>query len=125
MKGRMVKCASTQSYTGSIAVTLMLAATMLASSAMLTASPQESGATAQGPPEQALVSGQAPGAVPQLVRFSGLIKDASGKPRTGSIGLTLSLYAEQAGGSPLWGRNTDGPAGRARAVQRPPRRNTA
>ncbi len=40
--------------------------------------------------------------VPRLVKFSGVVKDAAGAPRTGSVGLTFSIYAEQEGGATLW-----------------------
>jgi len=37
-----------------------------------------------------------------LIRFSGIAKDASGKPLVGTIGITFSLYKDQQGGAPLW-----------------------
>ncbi len=40
--------------------------------------------------------------VPSLVNFSGVLADVNGKPLTGVIGVTFSLYKEQQGGSPLW-----------------------
>ncbi|MGC9946048.1 MAG: hypothetical protein ABSF64_06725 [Bryobacteraceae bacterium] len=44
--------------------------------------------------------------VPRLVQFSGTLKDASGKPLngtlTGTVGLTIGLYVEADGGTPLW-----------------------
>jgi len=40
--------------------------------------------------------------VPRLINFSGNLKETSGKPLAGKVTLTLSLYAEQEGGSPLW-----------------------
>ena len=40
--------------------------------------------------------------VPRLVRFSGAVKDADGKPRTGVAGITFALYKDQEGGAPLW-----------------------
>src|SRR5580704_58032 len=47
--------------------------------------------------------GSAPAAqVPQLVNFSGVLTDVSGKPLSGMVGVTFSLYHEQQGGSPLW-----------------------
>jgi hypothetical protein len=48
---------------------------------------------------------QTPGSttvVPRLVAFSGLVTATNGKPLTGTVAVTFSLYAEQQGGSPLW-----------------------
>jgi len=36
------------------------------------------------------------------VKFSGTVKDADGKPRTGVTGITFALYKEQEGGAALW-----------------------
>jgi len=41
-------------------------------------------------------------AVPPLIKLSGEIKAATGSPRTGVLGVTFAIYAEQEGGSPLW-----------------------
>jgi hypothetical protein len=41
-------------------------------------------------------------AVPQLVNYSGVLLDANGKPLTGSVGVTFSLYKDSQGGAPLW-----------------------
>jgi hypothetical protein len=40
--------------------------------------------------------------VPPLVNFSGKLTDSNGKPLTGSIAVTFSLYSEQTGGAALW-----------------------
>ena len=40
--------------------------------------------------------------VPRLIQFSGAVKDAEGKPATGSVELVFSLYQFREGGSPLW-----------------------
>ncbi len=72
-----------------ISWTLCFAATMLFSAILF--------AQAQGPAAQAAGS-----TVPRLVSYSGVIKDANGKPVTGPVSLTFSLFAEQDGGSPLW-----------------------
>jgi len=40
--------------------------------------------------------------VPRLVRFGGVLTDLSGKPLTGTVGVTFSLYTDQQGGAPLW-----------------------
>jgi len=47
-------------------------------------------------------AGTASTAVPRLVKFSGAVKDADSKPRTGVTGITFALYKEQAGGEALW-----------------------
>jgi len=41
-------------------------------------------------------------ALPRLVRFGGTVKELNGKPLTGVVGVTFSLYSEQTGGAPLW-----------------------
>jgi hypothetical protein len=40
--------------------------------------------------------------VPPLVKFSGTLTDASGKPLSGVVGVTFALYKDQQGGAPLW-----------------------
>jgi hypothetical protein len=40
--------------------------------------------------------------VPRLVKFSGTATDETGKPFSGVVGVTFSLYKEQQGGAPLW-----------------------
>jgi trimeric autotransporter adhesin len=40
--------------------------------------------------------------VPRLIRFAGTVHDLDGKPLSGIVGITFSLYAEQAGGAALW-----------------------
>jgi hypothetical protein len=40
--------------------------------------------------------------VPRLIKFAGLVKDATGKVQTGAASLTFSLYEEQESGRPLW-----------------------
>jgi hypothetical protein len=39
---------------------------------------------------------------PRLIRFSGRLRDAAGKPLTGAEGVTFAIYSEADGGSPLW-----------------------
>jgi hypothetical protein len=41
-------------------------------------------------------------AVPPLINFSGVLTDVNGKPMTGSVAVTFSLYSEQTGGAALW-----------------------
>ena len=43
-----------------------------------------------------------PNDVPRLVKFAGLLKDAAGNPRTGTLGITFAIYGESSGGAPLW-----------------------
>jgi hypothetical protein len=40
--------------------------------------------------------------VPHLVRFGGVLTDLSGKPLTGTVGVTFALYTDQQAGVPLW-----------------------
>jgi len=40
--------------------------------------------------------------VPRLVKFNGSLTDINGKPLTGTVGVTFSLYKESDGGTPLW-----------------------
>jgi hypothetical protein len=42
------------------------------------------------------------GVVPALVKFTGALSDANGRPLTGTMGITFLLYKEQTGGVPLW-----------------------
>ena len=40
--------------------------------------------------------------VPPLVRFGGVLTDPIGKPLSGVVGVTFSLYRDSQGGAPLW-----------------------
>src|SRR5450432_1108556 len=40
--------------------------------------------------------------VPRVIKFSGIARDESGKPITGVVGVTFSLYKDQQAGTPLW-----------------------
>ena len=51
---------------------------------------------------QSTSGADSPGAVPQLVKFTGVLKDDVGHIKTGMVGLTFALYKEQDGGAPLW-----------------------
>ena len=48
------------------------------------------------------VSSAKSGAVPSLVSYSGILKDAAGKAITGVTGVTFLLYKDSEGGAPLW-----------------------
>jgi hypothetical protein len=50
----------------------------------------------EAPPVRATAS------VLRLIRFSGSLSDSLGQPRSGAVGVTFALYAEQEGGAPLW-----------------------
>jgi trimeric autotransporter adhesin len=66
-------------------------------------------------PLAAQTAGNSPAAaqVPSLVNFSGVLADVKGKPLTGVVGVTFSLYQEQQGGSPLWLETQNVEAGKA------------
>jgi hypothetical protein len=40
--------------------------------------------------------------VPPMVNFSGVLTDLNGKPLTGKVGSTFSIYKDSEGGAPLW-----------------------
>ena len=40
--------------------------------------------------------------VPNLIRYGGTLKDASGAPMTAATGVTFAIYKEQDGGAPVW-----------------------
>ena len=40
--------------------------------------------------------------VPHLIRFGGNLVDIEGKPLSGTLGVTFSIYKDQTGGAPLW-----------------------
>jgi hypothetical protein len=44
----------------------------------------------------------APAVVPQLIKFSGTLVNLAGKPITGAVDVTFSLYSQESGGTPLW-----------------------
>ena len=43
--------------------------------------------------------------VPQVVKFGGVLTDVSGKPLTGTVGVTFSLYKDQEGRAALDGNS--------------------
>ena len=47
-------------------------------------------------------AGTASTAVPRLVKFSGVVTDAAGNPRSGVTGMSFALYKDQAGSAALW-----------------------
>src|SRR5215471_15114983 len=67
---------------------------------------QDDSTSAPAPPQPeqpAALTAQGEGAtVPRLVTFTGVLKDASGKPVMGTVRVAFSVYEFQEGGSPLW-----------------------
>ena len=51
---------------------------------------------------QSASGAESAGAVPQLVKFAGILKDDGGHVKTGMVGVTFAVYKDQDGGSPLW-----------------------
>jgi trimeric autotransporter adhesin len=39
---------------------------------------------------------------PRIVRFHGALRDEAGEPRTGTVGILFSIYADATGGTALW-----------------------
>ena len=84
----------------------LLGALLVAASVAWAASPitaqEDAGSVSSSSPIPPTTS-QAPGSVvPHLIKFSGVVKDATGKLQTGAATLTFSLYQEQETGRPLW-----------------------
>lgn len=52
--------------------------------------------------QQSVPNPAAPGAVPNLINYTGILKDASGRTLTGVTGVTFLLYSSEQGGAPLW-----------------------
>ncbi|HEV2352309.1 MAG TPA: hypothetical protein VG028_20945, partial [Terriglobia bacterium] len=59
-------------------------------------------ATAPRPVEPGSSATSPQAVVPRLMKFSGVVNDAVGKPLTGTVDVTFSLYNTESGGSPLW-----------------------
>ena len=47
-------------------------------------------------------SNSLPAVVPRLMKFSGVLHDAAGKPLTGTVEITFSLYSTEGEGDALW-----------------------
>ncbi|MGO9441376.1 MAG: hypothetical protein ACLPXM_12630, partial [Terriglobales bacterium] len=60
-------------------------------------------AQAQASPAAAPSEGAAAAiSVPRLVKFSSVVQDNAGNPRSGITGITFALYKDQSGGAALW-----------------------
>jgi trimeric autotransporter adhesin len=57
---------------------------------------------ASGQTPEALTQASVAAGVPRLVKFSGVLKNASGSLLAKTVGLTFAIYSEQTGGVPLW-----------------------
>ena len=78
---------------------LLAALTLMFAQALTAAAAPQAASSAQAPSAREAGSDSV---VPRLIQFSGIVKDAAGKPPAGPVGLTFSLYQLQEGGSPLW-----------------------
>ena len=52
--------------------------------------------------EPSTISSTNSAVVPRLVNYSGVLTDVNGKPLTGVVGVTFTLYQDSEGGTPLW-----------------------
>jgi trimeric autotransporter adhesin len=57
---------------------------------------------AAAPAQQSAIEPAASNVVPNLINYSAVLKDASGRPLTGITGVTFLLYNVEQGGTPLW-----------------------
>jgi hypothetical protein len=80
----------------------LLAAASLAWAAVPAAGQEDGTAGSSSSPTPATTNEATGSVVPRLVKFTGVVKDASGKLQSGAVTLTFSLYEEQESGVPLW-----------------------
>lgn len=62
----------------------------------------QTAATPEAPAASAAGGSSSQAVVPRLMKFSGVLRDATGKPVTGPVDVTFALYSSDAGGDPLW-----------------------
>jgi hypothetical protein len=60
---------------------------------------QEAELTDQVAPDASPVTSSS---IPRLIRFSGVLKDPTGKPLSGPVDVSFLLYKEVSGGAALW-----------------------
>src|SRR5690348_1941939 len=65
-------------------------------------SPITSDATDAAPTAGQPITAGTPASVPRLMKFNGTVRDATGKPLTGTVDVTFSLYSTESGGDALW-----------------------
>ncbi len=53
-------------------------------------------------PDATAAPAAAEAVVPRIIKFSGTLRDLVGKPISGPVDITFSLYSDETGGSPLW-----------------------
>jgi len=78
------------------------AASLLIISLGATVQAQQEGAASPNADASAQAASATGTVVPRLVQFSGAVTDATGKPVSGPVPITFSLYTLQEGGTPLW-----------------------
>ncbi len=83
--------------TPAVLVSLLASGNMLGHQSIVRDHYEAASASAAAP-----VHTDAQAVVPRLIRFNGLLRDVSGKPLTGLVDVTFSLYSEGASGSSLW-----------------------
>jgi len=66
------------------------------------AAQQSAAAMAEPEAPRVVLQAETTASVLRLMKFSGLLHDRAGHPRSGAVGLTFAFYKDQQGGSPLW-----------------------
>ncbi len=107
MRRTGVRSAGVRGQRSGIGEGMAIAALMLSTFFTLAASPASAqDASTAAPPSAGQATPpaaqDASSGVPRLVKFSGLVKDSTGKVQAGVVALTFSLYEQQEGGAPLW-----------------------
>lgn len=85
-----------------LSASILAAITFLPCFAFAQNQPQAGGPTATALAAQTPAQPNVAPGVPRLVKFSGLLKDASGTLLTNTVSVVFALYSEQTGGVPLW-----------------------
>jgi hypothetical protein len=81
---------------------ILAAITLLACFAFAQNQPQAGGPTAVASDAQTPAQPNVAPGVPRLVKFGGLLKDASGNLLTNTVGVVFAIYSEQTGSVSLW-----------------------
>lgn len=91
------RCTKLLLLTSALCLTIILSATLIV--AQTTSSLWT--ATSASPAPAAVQPGTG-STVPRLVTFNGVMTSGDGKPQSGSVSVTFSLYESQQGGAPVW-----------------------